>query len=191
LLFELILFSPLRVPIYQSPVYLISENWVMGTLYVKIACATTMMTPQNFWLRRTLERIYNDGFRNINLNFILKELAAPCIMWLGLALAIPYVISHSIAPIFVKTFETQNLIERRIYPFILIIGAIIGIIYFQIRQFKKLYEHIKNDKYLVGRRLVNYERPPPVQTTPSQPTTAPAAAEVPHPPQQQPNLIVN
>jgi len=69
-----------------------------------------------------------------------------------------------------------------------------------------LYEHIKNDKYLVGRRLVNYERPPPVQTPPSQPTptttAAPAAAaaeaevEVPlQPPpqqqQQQPNLIVN
>lgn len=38
LLFELVLFSPLRVPIYQSPIYLVSENWVMGTLYVKIAC---------------------------------------------------------------------------------------------------------------------------------------------------------
>lgn len=27
---------------------------------------------------------------------------------------------------------------------------------FQLKQFAKLYEHIKNDKYLVGRRLVNY-----------------------------------
>lgn len=46
----------------------------------------------------------------------------------------------------VRDFATQNSISRRIYPFILIIGGIIGIIYFQIRQFKKLYEHIKNDK---------------------------------------------
>ncbi len=56
LLFEVLLFSPLRVPIYQSPIYVSSESWVMGTLYVKIACATTMMI-RDFWLRRTLERV--------------------------------------------------------------------------------------------------------------------------------------
>ncbi|CAG7827854.1 unnamed protein product [Allacma fusca] len=161
LLFELVLISPLRVPLNQSPIYLFGENWVMGTLYIKIACASAMMGPPNFWLRRVLERIYNDGVRNINLNLIIRALAAPCIERLGLALAVPYVISQSIVPIFVPNLETQNLIERRIYPFLLVISLVIGIISFQIRQFKKLYEHIKNDKYLVGRRLVNYERPPP------------------------------
>ncbi|OXA63073.1 E3 ubiquitin-protein ligase MARCH6 [Folsomia candida] len=192
LLFELVLFSPMRVPLHQSPIYLTSENWIMGTLCVKIACATTMMTPPNFWLRRTLERIYNDGFRNMNLNIIIRDLAAPCIVWLGLALSIPYVISHSLVPIFVRDFATQNSISRRIYPFILIIGGIIGIIYFQIRQFKKLYEHIKNDKYLVGRRLVNYERPSPVITPPVNSLVAPVVAA--HPPNlapPHPNLLVN
>ncbi|CDQ79532.1 unnamed protein product [Oncorhynchus mykiss] len=52
----------------------------------------------------------------------------------------------------------QILIQRRIYPFLLMVVSIIGILSFQIRQFKRLYEHIKNDKYLVGQRLVNYER---------------------------------
>ena len=32
-----------------------------------------------------------------------------------------------------------------------------AIIVFQIKQFKKLYIAIKNDKYLVGKRLVNYD----------------------------------
>lgn len=45
-------------------------------------------------------QIYNDGFRNLNLNFILCELAAPCVACLGLALATPYVISQSIVPMF-------------------------------------------------------------------------------------------
>ena len=29
---------------------------------------------------------------------------------------------------------------------------------FQIKQFKRLYERIRNDKYLVGQRLINFER---------------------------------
>jgi E3 ubiquitin-protein ligase MARCH6 len=51
----------------------------------------------------------------------------------------------------------RNLIARRLYPFLLLIVLVGGVIVFQIRQFRKLYEHIKNDKYLVGRRLVNYD----------------------------------
>ncbi|XP_053571770.1 E3 ubiquitin-protein ligase MARCHF6 [Bombina bombina] len=58
----------------------------------------------------------------------------------------------------VVTPEMQNLVQRRIYPFLLMVVILMGILSFQIRQFKRLYEHIKNDKYLVGQRLVNYER---------------------------------
>jgi E3 ubiquitin-protein ligase MARCH6 len=35
---------------------------------------------------------------------------------------------------------------------------LIVIVFCQVRQFRRLYEHIKNDKYLVGRRLVNYDQ---------------------------------
>ncbi|KAM7378800.1 hypothetical protein PAMP_004398 [Pampus punctatissimus] len=53
--------------------------------------------------------------------------------------------------------EMQTLVDRRIYPFLLMVVILLAILSFQIRQFKRLYEHIKNDKYLVGQRLVNYE----------------------------------
>lgn len=41
----------------------------------------------------------------------------------------------------------EILMQRRIYPFLLMVVSLIGILSFQIRQFKRLYEHIKNDKY--------------------------------------------
>jgi len=47
-------------------------------------------------------QIYNNGIRNIDLNLIIRDLAAPCIVGFGLALAIPYVISKSIVPLFGK-----------------------------------------------------------------------------------------
>lgn len=40
----------------------------------------------------------------------------------------------------------QNLVQRRIYPFLLMVVVLMAILSFQVRQFKRLYEHIKNDK---------------------------------------------
>lgn len=46
------------------------------------------------------------------------------------------------------TAEMQNLVQRRIYPFLLMVVVLMGILSFQVRQFKRLYEHIKNDKWV-------------------------------------------
>ncbi|XP_030751678.1 E3 ubiquitin-protein ligase MARCH6 [Sitophilus oryzae] len=156
LLLELVVIIPLRVPIHQTPILFIWQDWALGVLYTKIACAITMMGP-DWFLRAAIERAYREGIRDMNLGFIFKELALPVIVSFGFALAVPYVIAYSIIPMFVTNLQLRNLIARRLYPFLLLVAALSVIIVLQIRQFKKLYEHIKNDKYLVGQRLVNYD----------------------------------
>ncbi|XP_044736435.1 E3 ubiquitin-protein ligase MARCHF6 isoform X2 [Chrysoperla carnea] len=156
LLLELVVVVPLRVPLHQTPVCFIWQDWALGVLYTKIACAITMMGP-DWKLRTAIERAYRDGLRDMDLIFITRELAAPVIICFGLALAVPYVIAHSIVPLIVTNAQLQILIVRRLYPFLLLIAMLSGVVTLQIRQFKKLYEHIKNDKYLVGQRLVNYD----------------------------------
>lgn len=156
LLLELVLVIPLRVPLDQTPIHFLWQDWTLGVLYTKIACALTVMGP-DWRLKRAIERACHDGLRDIDLRFIIRELAAPVITCFGLALAVPYVIAHSIVPIFFTSQYTRILVVREIYPCFLIVAIIIAIIYFQIRQFKKLYVAIKNDKYLVGQRLVNYD----------------------------------
>jgi hypothetical protein len=44
------------------------------------------------------------------------------------------------------SFEVQTLVLRRIYPFLLACLIIVLFGIFQARQFRRLYEHIKNDK---------------------------------------------
>lgn len=44
----------------------------------------------------------------MNLTFVLWELAIPAIVTLGLALALPYIVAHSVVPIFGKTFFFSN-----------------------------------------------------------------------------------
>lgn len=156
LLLELVVIVPLRVPIHQTPVLFIWQDWALGVLYTKIACAITMMGP-DWFLRAAIERAYRDGIRDMQLGFIFRELAAPVIVSFGLALAIPYVIAYSIVPVFVTSVQLRNLIGRRLYPLLLLVSIGGVVITLQIKQFKKLYEHIKNDKYLVGQRLVNYD----------------------------------
>lgn len=156
LLLELVVVVPLRVPLRQTPVLFLWQDWALGVLYTKIATALTLMGPDST-LRRAIEQAYRDGLRDMNLRFIIRELGAPVITCFGLALAVPYVIAHSILPMFFTNQVTRILIARQIYPFFLLIAFIVMIVFLQIRQFKKLYVAIKNDKYLVGQRLVNYD----------------------------------
>lgn len=156
LLLELVVVVPLRVPLNQTPVLFLWQDWALGVLYTKIACALIFMGP-DWGLKRAIEQAYRDGLREMDLKFIIRELATPVISCFGLSLAVPYVIAHSIMPMFFTSQMTRVLIARRIYPFFLIIIIVCAIVVFQIKQFKKLYVAIKNDKYLVGKRLVNYD----------------------------------
>ncbi|KAJ8376583.1 hypothetical protein SKAU_G00071630 [Synaphobranchus kaupii] len=157
LLFELVIVAPLRVPLDQTPLFYPWQDWALGVLHAKIIAAITLMGPQ-WWLKTVIEQVYANGIRNIDLHFIIRKLATPVISVLLLSLCVPYVIAAAIVPVIGVTMEMQNLVQRRIYPFLLMVVMLMGILSFQIRQFKRLYEHIKNDKYLVGQRLVNYER---------------------------------
>ncbi|XP_077592388.1 E3 ubiquitin-protein ligase MARCHF6 [Stigmatopora nigra] len=157
LLFELVIVAPLRVPLDQTPLFYPWQDWALGVLHAKIIAAITLMGPQ-WWLKTVIEQVYANGIRNIDLHFIIRKLAAPVISVLLLSLCVPYVIAAGVVPTVGVTPEMEILMQRRIYPFLLMVVSLIGILSFQIRQFKRLYEHIKNDKYLVGQRLVNYER---------------------------------
>lgn len=115
LLLELVVVVPLRVPFNQSPVLFLIQDWTLGVLYTKITCGVLMMGPETK-LKLAIERAYQDGVRNINLKFIVTELAIPVIGFFGLMLSVPYVLAYSIAPIIFSDEMTQRVIARRIYP---------------------------------------------------------------------------
>ncbi|OXB65193.1 hypothetical protein ASZ78_004950 [Callipepla squamata] len=145
LLFELVIVAPLRVPLDQTPLFYPWQDWALGVLHAKIIAAITLMGPQ-WWLKTVIEQVYANGIRNIDLHFIICKLAAPVISVLLLSLCVPYIIASGVVPLLGVTAEMQNLVQRRIYPFLLMVVVLMGILSFQVRQFKRLYEHIKNDK---------------------------------------------
>ncbi|KAH8278272.1 hypothetical protein KR044_009431, partial [Drosophila immigrans] len=156
LLLEQVVVIPLRVPLRNMPIRFLWQDWALGVLYTKIAIALTLMGP-DWHLKRALERAYTDGLRDFDLKFVISDLAVPVVTTFGLALAIPYVIGHSILPIFFEDPYIRLFISKLVYPLSFVLVGSIGFVLFQIKQLKKLYLSIKVDKYLVGQRLVNYE----------------------------------
>ncbi|RWS10502.1 E3 ubiquitin-protein ligase MARCH6-like protein [Dinothrombium tinctorium] len=155
ILFDVVIIVPIRVPLNQSPIFYLWQDWAFGVLHTKVICGIAMMGEWR--LRELLEEIYHQGLINMNLKFILIKLVLPVVLVLGLVLTIPYAAIVGILPLLGVSFETRNLLLRRIYPSLLFASCIIYLIQWQVNKFCKLYEHIKNDKYLVGKRLVNYD----------------------------------
>jgi E3 ubiquitin-protein ligase MARCH6 len=146
LLLEVVVLMPVRVPLNQSPVFFLWQDWALGAMYTKITIALTFMGPE-WWLKRAIEQLYQDGLRGLNLAYLIPKLVVPACTSLGLALALPYVCGHGIAPVLLSDVETLVMIQRRIYPTLLLIIGVTTLIVMQLKQFRKLYEHIKNDRY--------------------------------------------
>uniref|UniRef100_A0A915KD79 RING-type E3 ubiquitin transferase n=1 Tax=Romanomermis culicivorax TaxID=13658 RepID=A0A915KD79_ROMCU len=144
ILFQLVLVVPLRVNINQSPLFFPWQDWAMGILHCKIACALIMMGP-DWRIKRVFDRIYQDGFRNINVTYIYKELIVPVVVATGLTISLPYVTAYSIAPLLGLGDEEQILLQRHIYPSLLIITSTISFFYWQMKQVRNLLLRIRNE----------------------------------------------
>eukprot|EP00096_Caligus_rogercresseyi_P009390 TRINITY_DN3181_c0_g1_i1.p1 TRINITY_DN3181_c0_g1~~TRINITY_DN3181_c0_g1_i1.p1 ORF type:complete len:884 (+),score=278.07 TRINITY_DN3181_c0_g1_i1:61-2712(+) len=155
ILLELVLIMPLRVPLHQTPVYILWQDLAFGVLYTKIIIGLARIGP-DWWLKAAIIKLYNDGIRGLDLKFLILSIIFPVCTFLGLSLSLPYILAHSIAPLLLSDPMLLIIIQRYIYTFCLSVILTVVLVDLQLDQFKKLYEHIKNDRYLIGKRLVNY-----------------------------------
>lgn len=156
LLFEQVIVVPLRVPLHQTPLTFLWQDWVLGILLVKLIVASTLLGPQ--WrIKAALERAYHQGLQNFDLKEVYSTIIHPVLCVLLLCLTIPYVLAHSVMYIFELSSATSTLLLRRIYPSIISAVALLTFLHFEAKQFRRLCDHIKNERYLVGKKLINYE----------------------------------
>ena len=101
LLLEVVALMPVRVPLNQTPIFFLWQDWALGAMYTKITIALTFMGPE-WWLKRAIEQLYQDGLRGLNLGYLIPQLVVPGVTCLGLALAVPYVAAHGVVPILIS-----------------------------------------------------------------------------------------
>lgn len=115
------------------------------------------MSGPQWRLKTVLERLYQDGLRRIDFSYLINEFLFPFTLNIGMFMAFPYLAVFYFAPLIFNP-TTVHQIERYIYSIIISFMLLLAFVIFQIKQLRLLFDHVRDEKYLVGRRLINFER---------------------------------
>ncbi|XP_043709481.1 probable E3 ubiquitin ligase SUD1 [Telopea speciosissima] len=160
LLFELLVIVPMRVPIDESPVFLLYQDWALGLIFLKIWTRLVMldhMTPlvDESW-RVKFERVREDGFSQLRGIWVLREIVIPIMMKLLTALCVPYVLARGVFPV----LGYPVIVDSAVYRFAWVGCLSFSLLCFCVKRFHvwftNLHNSIRDDRYLVGRRLHNF-----------------------------------
>ncbi|XGW22525.1 hypothetical protein V3C99_005056 [Haemonchus contortus] len=155
--FQLVVITPLRLSFQQTSLTFLWQDWAMGVLHMKIVCGAVMMGPE-WWMRQVFDQIYQDGLRHLRARYILSQLVLPVALFLSSLLAFPYLIARFYIFVTNAPLEESVLVLRYCFPSSLILLLVVSFLRWQLNKIQGLAENIRNEKYLVGTRLVNYER---------------------------------
>ncbi|VFQ78295.1 unnamed protein product [Cuscuta campestris] len=160
LLFELLVIVPMRVPVNESPVFLLYQDWALGLIFLKIWTRLVMldhMMPlvDDSW-RIKFERVKQDGFSRLQGFWILQEIVVPIIMKLLTALCVPYVLARGVFPILGYPLVVNSAVYR--FAWLGCLGF--SLLWFCGKRFHvwftNLHNSIRDDRYLIGRRLHDF-----------------------------------
>jgi E3 ubiquitin-protein ligase MARCH6 len=160
LLFELLVIVPMRVPIDESPVFLLYQDWALGLIFLKIWTRLVMldqMAPlvDESW-RSKFERVRDDGFSRLRGLWVLHEIIMPIVTKLLTALCVPYVLARGIFPV----LGYPLIVNSAVYRFAWLGCLIFSALFFCGKRFHvwftNLHNSIRDDRYLIGRRLHNF-----------------------------------
>lgn len=160
LLFELLVIVPMRVPVDESPVFLLYQDWALGLIFLKIWTRLVMldqMAPlvDESW-REKFERVREDGFSGLRGFWILREIVIPIITKLLTALCVPYVFAKGVFPI----LGYPLIVNSTVYRFAWLGCLLFSMLYFCAKRFHvwfmNLHNAIRDDRYLIGRRLHDF-----------------------------------
>ncbi|KAF7255534.1 E3 ubiquitin-protein ligase MARCH6, partial [Paragonimus skrjabini miyazakii] len=135
------------------------ELWIFGIMHLKVIILLTLTGP-SWWLRRRLEAVQDELVQrryDARSWRILNEIA-PLLVMVGMCLAVPYLLAYYSAGWFGLNFEFAL---RYVYIGLFGASLLFVLVGFQTKQLQNLYTRIKDEKYLIGRRLLNFRAAEP------------------------------
>ncbi|KAL9238322.1 hypothetical protein vseg_012757 [Gypsophila vaccaria] len=160
LLFELLVIVPMRVPVDESPVFLLYQDWALGLIFLKIWTRLAMldhMIPlmDETW-RTKFQRVRDNGFSRLQGLWVLREIVLPIILKLLTALCVPYVLARGVFPV----FGYSLIVNSAVYRFSWLGCLCVSVILFCAKRFHvwftNLHNSIRDERYLIGRQLHNF-----------------------------------
>jgi len=157
-LFDLLAIVPLRVAVDESPNIILSQDWAIGLLYLKIWVKWTLIGPQTEW-KTKFEQIKQDGIKNVNVIRILTGVIFPICSLLLAHLCIPYFIANGIIPLFSSSLILRGAVNRISYSAIILIVLLWKSFGILKSWLINLHNDLRDEVYLIGKSLNNVDVP--------------------------------
>ncbi|KAK4475576.1 hypothetical protein MN116_000853 [Schistosoma mekongi] len=154
LLVNFIFIVPFRIGPKKTIIIGFWEHWIFGIMHLKVIILLILLGPR-WWLRNRLELFYDEITRHRQDARSLRLLwaIAPLLVATGLSLSVPYLLAYYISPLLAIDDEVAF---RYVYPLLFALFVCLILLALCIDQIRRLYIHIKDEKYLVGKQLVNF-----------------------------------
>lgn len=169
LLFELIL-MPIRVSYNETPYFCLHQDWALGLLLLKVwTCIAVTGGLGSKWRERVLRAREGDviGF-NQNFARTMREVVLPVLFSVITALSVPYSTARGLLPALGAARWLSNLVYRYAYLVIACVYCGFETLRYSISILRDLHDSIRDDKYLIGRRLYNFIDSPQATVTDNQ-----------------------
>lgn len=157
LLFELIL-MPIRVSYNETPYFCLHQDWALGLLLLKVwTCIAVTGGLGSKWRERVLRAREGDviGF-NQNFARTMREVVLPVLFSVVTALSVPYSVARGLLPALGAARWVSNLVYRYAYLVIACLYCGFETLRYSVSILRDLHDSIRDDKYLVGKRLYNF-----------------------------------
>ncbi|CAI5469898.1 unnamed protein product [Closterium sp. Yama58-4] len=160
LLVDLAVIMPIRVPINESPLLSLYHDWVLGLillkLWARVVTAQNHLLANHEWRARFL-RLQQDGLRRLNARRTFQEIIAPVLLFLLTALSAPFLAVRAALPL----LRLPPVLESAAFRFAWITAlGVVGTarVWRRVCEWlASLHDAIRDDRYLVGRRLHNFQ----------------------------------
>jgi E3 ubiquitin-protein ligase MARCH6 len=158
MLVELTVTVPLRVSHTESPYFYMYQDWALGLLLIKVWSKIADAGGFGVRWRERLERAREGGLLGAGQNFsrTLREVVGPILVCNVIALAIPYTLTRALLPFLGLSLKMSSFVYRYVYIWLLCIYLTNVIGRYTRAGLRALHDSIRDDKYLIGRRLYNY-----------------------------------
>ncbi|KAL8097138.1 hypothetical protein AgCh_030293 [Apium graveolens] len=146
--------------VLKSSVLLSIWDWALGLIFLKIWTRLVMLdhvmplVDENWRIK--FERVRENGFSRLQGFWVLREIVYPIIMKLLTALCVPYVLARGVFPVFGYPLVVNSAVYR--FAWLGCLGF--SLVCFCTKRFHvwftNLHNSIRDDRYLIGRRLHNF-----------------------------------
>ena len=155
-LLDLMIVIPYKVPVHKSHVIVLLLDWIYGAFLLKFFIILLIIGP-NTWLKQDFNRAHQQGLLRLPLFSFINNTIMPVIYGLLTFICAPYVFSQLI-PLFWKCdLKTENFFKLQSHVYLISMSGFLSFCWYQINHIDRLYDQIKNQRYMIGRSLEDYE----------------------------------